>query len=184
MHKSIIRLLIVIIMLGMSQSAPAGHPPWDVLGVPPWAWPPDFAYPPPNSVWFDCDAFQSTGNPPLEPYNGRGKAQEAYLGMEGGFCWQIEFKCDVELADLDLSGFFVQMDVLGGGGGAAPFIHYENPDQEEDNFWCDGMMFHKAPSGFSHTCSFEVGEAELEVKAVEDDRCSDLGELIFPDPPG
>lgn len=179
MQKSIISLLIVIVALGMSQGASAGHPAWDTFGVPPWAWPPDFPYPPPNSVWLDCEPLQSIGNPPLEPHNGRGKVQEAYLGIEGGFCWQIKLKCDRELADLDLSGFFVQMDVLGGGGVAAPFIHHY-----EDDFFCDGMMFHKAPSEFSHTCSFEVGEAELEVKAVEDDMCSDLGELIFPDPPG
>ena len=177
MHKSIIRLLVVIVVLGMSQGASAGHPPWNVLGVPPFVWPPDFPDPPPNSVWLDCNPLESLGNPSLEPYNGRGKAQEAYLGIEGGFCWQIEFKCDDELADL--GGFFVQMDVLGGGGAAAPFIHHPQED-----FFCDGMMFHKEPSEFSHACSFEIGEAELEVKAVEDVMCSDLGELIFPDPPG
>jgi hypothetical protein len=173
MHKSIIRLLIVIIVLGMSQAILAAHPPWFVFGVP---WPVDLPYPPPNSVWLDCNPVLSTGNPPLQPYNGRGKAQEAYLGIEGGFCWQIEFKCDDELADL--GGFFVQMDVWGGGGAAAPFIHHP-----EEDFFCDGMMFHKEPSEFSHTCSFEIGEAELEVKTVDDEMCSDLGDVIPPPPP-
>jgi len=178
MQSSIFRLPVVIIALGISQGASAGHPPWEHFGVPPWEWPPDSPNPPPNSVWLDCDPSQSIGNPALEPVKGRGKRQRAYLGIEGGFCWQIELKCDDELAELDLSGFFVQMDVWGGGGFAAPFIHHQ-----QDDFFCDGGMSHKSPSEFSHTCSFEIGEAELEVKAVDDEMCSDLGDVIPPPPP-
>ena len=35
-------------------------------------------------------------------------------------------------------------------------------------------MAHKANNEFSHKCSFDIGEADLEVKRVDSELCSDL----------
>lgn len=102
-------------------------------------------------AWIDCD--------PVEPFNG--KAQEIYLGSEI-FCYRIEFKCDEEL----WGGFLMEVNIDDGGvglfGGA------------NSNFGFCGMGFgHLGNTQFSHACSFEDGDVELEVKAVDGEMCLD-----------
>lgn len=156
----IFKVIIAMVVLGLTQAA---------LAASPWWFNPLMPY----QVWLDCDPAQSMGNPPLEPYNGngrgkgRGKAQEAYVGIEGGYCWKIEVKCDEGLNSW--GGFLLGVDPFEGGGFTSPYIH-----EETDLLLCDGFMAFKSTSEFSQNCSFEVGEADLEVKLVEGALCSDL----------
>jgi hypothetical protein len=102
-------------------------------------------------VWLDCD--------PVEPV--KGKAQEVYLG-DGNYCYRLEFKCDDEL----WGGFLMEVNIFDGGVGLFGEIH--------SIFGFCGMNFgHLGNSQFTHACSFDDGDAELEVKAVEGEMCLD-----------
>ena len=123
----------------------------------------------PYHVWIDCDPANTAGNPPLEPYNGKGEAQEVYLGNKE-FCYKIEFKCDDELSGGFLVNCFCDLSVPEADGGVGVFQGVNS----DDGFCGTPGFFHLRNSKFSHSCSFDAGDAELEIKAVDGEKCSDL----------
>jgi hypothetical protein len=131
---------------------------------------------PPYHVWIDCDPANTAGNPPLEPYNGKGKAQEVYLGNEE-FCYKIEFKCDSELSGGFLVSCFCDLSIPWADGGVGV-----SQGVNSDDAFCGSPegFFHLRNSQFSHACAFDVGEADLEIKAVDGEECSDLPPPIIP----
>ena len=101
--------------------------------------------------WVDCD--------PVEPF--KGKAQEVYLGDEN-FCYRIEFKCDDSL----WGGFLMEVNTDDGGVGLFGNVN--------SAFGFCGMGFgHLGNTQFSHACSFEDGDVELEVKIADVEMCMD-----------
>jgi hypothetical protein len=100
-------------------------------------------------VWMDCD--------PIEPF--KGKAQEMYLGNEF-HCYRLEFKCDDEL----WGGFLMEVNTDDGGVGLFGGIN------SNDGF-CVMNFGHLGNTQFTHACSFENGDAELEVKAADGEMC-------------
>ena len=101
------------------------------------------------SIWMDCD--------PIEP--SKGKAQEVHLGDEF-FCYRLEFKCDEPLS----GGFLMEVNTDDGGVGLFGFI------DSTDSF-CSINFGHLGNTEFSHACSFEDGDVELEVKAADGAMC-------------
>jgi len=100
-------------------------------------------------VWMDCN--------PAEPY--KGKAQEVYLGDEY-FCYRMEFKCADEL----WGGFLMEVNIDDGGVGLLGSIG--------SNFgFCHINFGHLGNTQFSHSCTFDDGDAELEVKRVDGQMC-------------
>lgn len=124
----------------------------------------------PYNVWIDCDPANTAGNPPLEPYNGKGKAQEVYLGNEE-FCYRIEFKCDGELSGGFQVSCFCDLSIPEADGGVGVF---QGVNSDDSFCGTPGGFFHLRNSEFSHACSFDTGDAELEIKAVDGQKCSDL----------
>ncbi|MBT8054422.1 MAG: hypothetical protein HKN57_08200 [Xanthomonadales bacterium] len=149
MKSSIMRVFIALCALTMAQGAMGQLFPYN--------------------VWIDCDPANTEGNPPLEPYNGKGKAQEVYLGNEE-FCYRIAFKCDAELSGGFLVNCFCDLNIPEADGGVGVFDGVSS----DDGFCGTPGFFHLRNSKFIHACSFNAGDAELEVKAVDGEKCSDL----------
>lgn len=107
------------------------------------------------NIWIDCESDMSNNAMFM-----------TYLGTEE-FCYRVKVRCDAGL----YGGFFVDVYLGDGGVGFEGHVNDGFPPWEEGAF-CNFGFAHLRNSGFTHACDFDVGKAELDVKAVHGRKCA------------
>jgi len=100
-------------------------------------------------IWIDCSAKPDNNAEFLE-----------YLGSQD-YCYRIKVRCDQGL----FGGFQVEVNTDDGGVGLGASI------DDANGAFCFMSFGHLDNSGFSHACDFDIGKAELDVKAVHGKKC-------------
>ena len=101
------------------------------------------------TIWVDCGASPDNNGMFLE-----------YLGSDE-YCYRIKVRCDEGL----FGGFLVEINTDDGGVGLGG-----NLDDGAGAF-CFMNFGHLGNLGFTHSCEFPIGKAELDVKAVHGENC-------------
>jgi len=100
-------------------------------------------------IWIDCEAAPENNAMFLE-----------YLGSQE-YCYRIKVRCDSGLH----GGFDVEVNTDDGGVGLGGGVG------DGAGAFCFMNFGHLGNLGFNHSCEFDVGKAELDVKAVFGKKC-------------
>jgi len=105
-------------------------------------------------IWIGCESEMNNNAMFME-----------YVGTEE-YCYRVKVRCDPGL----FGWFGVNVNPDDGGVGFGGEVSDGIP-HDEGGAACGVWFGHLRNTGFSHSCDFDVGKAELDVKAVHGKKC-------------